>query len=185
VTLPIATGELEDALKAGTGPRAGAVAGGVVAAAAAIAQNGARRSVQHWEDAPGTSAQAAALRSRALQIADADIEAFSAARAALEAHAEAHELAAALDLAAEMPIALAAAASDAATIAAEVAERGVPDVRADAAAAAVLAAAAAQAALHLVEINLSTLPGDERVARARVHAAAAESARERALAASL
>jgi formiminotetrahydrofolate cyclodeaminase len=184
MTLPIATAELDAALKAGTGPRAGAVAGGVVAAAAAIAQNGARRSVDSWEEAAGTSAQAAALRSRALQLAEADVEAFAAARAALEAGAGDHELGAALELAAEMPIALAAAAADAAALAAEVAARGVTDVRADAAAAAVLAAAAAQAALHLVEINLATLPGDERIARAREHAAAADAARERALAAS-
>lgn len=167
------------------GPRAGAVTGGVVAAAAAIAQNGARRSAGQWEDAGGTSAQAGALRGRALRLADADVEAFAAARAALEARADDDELGAALDLAAAMPVELASAAADAAMLAAEVAEHGVADVRADAAAAAVLAAAAAQAALHLVEINLGTLPGDERIARAREHADAAEAARERALAASV
>ncbi|HEU4978237.1 MAG TPA: cyclodeaminase/cyclohydrolase family protein, partial [Solirubrobacteraceae bacterium] len=119
-----------------------------------------------------------------LRLADADVEAFAAARAALEGHAADDELGAALDLAAEMPVALASAAADAAVLSAEVAEHSVADVRADAAAAAVLAAAAAQAALHLVEINLGTLPGDERVARAREHADTAEAARERALGAS-
>jgi formiminotetrahydrofolate cyclodeaminase len=183
-TLASGDQELEAALQAGSGPRAGAIAGEVIAAAATIAQSGARRSADGWEEAGGTSAQAAALRQRALRLAEADVEAFTAARAALAAKAGDHELGAALNLAAELPIALAAAAADAAALAAEVAEHAVADVRADAAAAAVLAAAAAQAVLHLVEINLSTLPGDERVARAREHADAAEKARERALAAS-
>jgi formiminotetrahydrofolate cyclodeaminase len=62
-----------------------------------------------------------------------------------------------------------------------VAEAGNPEVGADAAVAALLAGAAARAAGHLVEVNLATVPEDERAARGEVFASKAASAARRAL----
>ena len=59
------------------------------------------------------------------------------------------------------------AALDVATLAAELAERGNPNLRGDAATAALLAEAAVRATANLVEINLGTREGDERLKRAR------------------
>ena len=171
---------LERALRTGPGPPAGAVAGGLVAAAAAVTQAGARRSAPAWQDAGGVAAQAAALRTRALRLAEEDVDALRAARAALLSRTDDEELARTLARAADCPLAIAAAAADVAGLAAIVAERGEADARADAAAAAALAAGAATAAVHLVEVNLATLPDDDRLARARGPAATAVEARDRA-----
>jgi formiminotetrahydrofolate cyclodeaminase len=77
---------------------------------------------------------------------------------------------------AEMPLALAATAAEVAALAADVADRCVPDRAVDAQAAALLAAAAARAAARLVEVNLGTLPHDEKLQAALGHAKAAAQA---------
>ena len=73
----------------------------------------------------------------------------------------------ALSHAAEVPLAIAETVLDVASLACELAERGNPNLRGDAATAVLLAEAAARATANLVEINLSTREGDERVERAR------------------
>jgi hypothetical protein len=65
-----------------------------------------------------------------------------------------------------------------------VAERGATELRADAAGAAVLSAGAVGAATHLIEVNLSTAPGDERLGRASELRVAADAFGERSRVAS-
>ena len=66
-----------------------------------------------------------------------------------------------------------------AALAASLAERGNPNLRGEAMAAAQAASAGAAIASKLVELNLGWKP-DERLDRAREHAAAAAAAAERA-----
>ena len=66
-----------------------------------------------------------------------------------------------------MPLAIAEAALDVASLAAELVERGNPNIRGDAATAVLLSEAAVRATANLVEINLGTREGDERIERAR------------------
>jgi formiminotetrahydrofolate cyclodeaminase len=73
----------------------------------------------------------------------------------------------ALSRAADVPMAIAEASLDVATLAAELAERGNPNLNGDAATAVFLAEAAVRASANLVEINLATREGDERLERAR------------------
>jgi methenyltetrahydrofolate cyclohydrolase len=67
-----------------------------------------------------------------------------------------------------------------AELAAEIARCGNQNVRGDAAAAAILASAAARVAANLVEINLATVEGDNRVERAGGLVRSAENAARRA-----
>ena len=172
---------LDELVQQGDGPRAGAVAGGLIATAAAMTQSAARRSLELWGEAAGASAQASALRRRSLALARDDVLAFTAARAALGG-ADDVRTGALLDRAAALPAEIAAAGADATALAALVARHGDPDMRADVVAAATLAAAAARVAAHLVAVNLATLPADPRLERARSEAATAEHVRNEALA---
>ena len=154
-------------------PGGGSVAAIVTGLAASLAAMAARFSEQQWEDAPGAVAQAEALRARSLPLADADAAAYESYLAALhlprelEPQARDAAIGEALSRAADVPLAIAETALDVASLAAELAERGNPNLRGDAAAAALLAEAAVRATANLVEINLATREGDERVARAR------------------
>ena len=173
-----------------TWPGAGAGSGMVVALASGLIEAAARKSSPEWDEAGGVIAQAAALRRRGLRLARQNAEAHLAARVALDTTppetrreqeiADIH-LGDALTTAADLPIAIAEAAVDAAELGALTAERGTHDARADAAGAAALAAGAAVAAAHLVEVNLSTQPGDARLERARALVSSARSTSERAL----
>ena len=58
-------------------------------------------------------------------------------------------------------------ALDVGSLAAELAEHGNPNLRGDAATAVLLAEAAVRSTANLVEINLGTREGDERIERAR------------------
>jgi methenyltetrahydrofolate cyclohydrolase len=82
----------------------------------------------------------------------------------------------ALDRAAELPLAIAEAAADVTELSAHAAFSCDVKVRGEVLTAAVLAEAAVRAAAWLVEINLATAEGDERLARARAAAAAAAAA---------
>jgi formiminotetrahydrofolate cyclodeaminase len=73
------------------------------------------------------------------------------------------------------------AACDVALLAAEVSEKGDPELSADAAVAALLAEAATKAARHLVAVNLTMVPDDERAARGDQLVTSAASAAKRAL----
>jgi formiminotetrahydrofolate cyclodeaminase len=163
---------LDDLAAADPAPGSGAVAAIVVAQAAALLAGAARASRDGWSEAGGAVAQAAMLRTRALELADEVSDAYLKALGVLEAPSgESGEerdaaIAKALSHAAEVPLAIARAASDAAALGADIAERGNPKTQGDVGAAVLLAEGAARAAASLVGINLTAAPGDPRVARA-------------------
>jgi methenyltetrahydrofolate cyclohydrolase len=154
-------------------PGGGSVAAVVTAFAAALVAMAARFSLEQWEDAGGAIAQAEALRTRVLPLADEDAEVYESVLEALRLPPDIgpdrrdEAIGAALSRAADVPLAIAEAALDVATLAAELAERGNPNLRGDAVTAALLAEAAVRASANLVEINLGTREGDERIERAR------------------
>jgi formiminotetrahydrofolate cyclodeaminase len=167
---------LEELASEAPAPGGGPLAGLVIAMAAALVAKVARGSAEVWPEAATTADRALELRARAHWLAGADLDAHLRALEALRAEAGAIGLGDALAHAAEMPLALAGTAADVALLAAEAAARGAPDRSADAQAAALLAAAAARACARLVEVNLTTLPHDERVQAALERARAAEAA---------
>jgi formiminotetrahydrofolate cyclodeaminase len=168
-------------------PGGGSVAAIVLGFAASLAAMAARFSSEHWEDAAGAVAQAEALRARALPLADEDArayESFLVARRmpeALEPEVRDAAIGAALSRAADVPLAIAETGIDVATLACELAERGNPNLRADVATAVLLSEAAVRATANLVEVNLGTREGDERVERARELCEMARRIRRRAL----
>lgn len=125
------------------------------------------------------AAQAVALRSRLMGLAEVDADVYGAAREALESAEEEdvdedeRELAVGIPVAeaAEAVILIAEAAADVASLAASAAAAGDDEVPADAQAAAALAAGAAQAAAHLVAVNVPTGPGLRRAREAADRAA--------------
>ena len=153
-------------------PGGGSAAALTAATAAALVAMTARLSPD-WPEAGGIAAQALKLRSRLAQLAEADAEVYAESLAALAAKgAQPDErrdfaLGNALDRAAAVPLVIAETASDAALLAASAVEHVQLELQPDAQAAAALAAAAAEAAARLVEVNLTTTAGDERVRRAR------------------
>jgi methenyltetrahydrofolate cyclohydrolase len=168
-------------------PAGGTGAALVVAIAAALVAKAARLSRSEWLEAGGAVAQAETLRARALQLAKADAVAYEDALSTL---ANVEQIAPdrrdtaiedALIHSAEIPLFISQTACDVSQLAADVAEAGNPEVGADAAVAALLAGAAARAAGHLVEVNLATVPEDERAARGEVFASKAASAARRAV----
>jgi formiminotetrahydrofolate cyclodeaminase len=154
-------------------PGGGSVAAIAGALAASLVAMAARFSTDDWEDAAGTVAQAEALRARLLPLADEDAHAYEnfllVRRMSREVEPELRDAAIgdALSRAADAPLGIAEAAHDVAALAADAADRGNPNLRGDAATAALLAEAAVRATANLVEINLATREGDERVERAR------------------
>ena len=168
------------------GPRAAPGGGSAlamsVANAAAVLAMAARVS-----DNPGLVAQAEALRKRSAPLAQLDAETYEGALAArdglrddLTAEQRDFQLGRAFARAAEPPLEIARCAVDVAELAAELATTGSPAVRADAIAAAALAAGAARACVAMVEVNLTAMPGDERIAQAGRLADQAASAAARA-----
>jgi formiminotetrahydrofolate cyclodeaminase len=154
-------------------PGGGSVAAIVTAFAASLTAMAARFATENWEDAAGAVAQAEALRARVLPLAEEDARAYEnfllARRMSDEVDSEIRDAAVgeALSRAADVPLSIAEAALDVASLAAELAERGNPNLRGDAATAALLSEAAVRATANLVEINLATREGDERIERAR------------------
>jgi methenyltetrahydrofolate cyclohydrolase len=130
--------------------------------------------------------RAAALRARALELADADLESFAPVletqRLPADDDRRPERMRAALSAASESPFALAEVGCEVAELAAELARGGRPSLEGDAAAAALLAEAATRAAVRLVELNLAGVPDDVRVRAAGEYAARAWAARESALA---
>lgn len=154
-------------------PGGGSVAAVVTAFAAALAAMAARFSSEQWEDAPGAVAQAEALRARVLPLADEDARAYESFLVALrlprELEPEVRDAAIgeALSRAADVPLAIAEIALDIGSLAADLTERGNPNLRGDAVTAVLLAEAAVRSTANLVEINLGTREGDQRIERAR------------------
>lgn len=143
-------------------PGAGAVAALTAGAAAGLVEMAARATEPDWRDAIATAAQAKALRRRLVATADANAEAYRAARHALAQTRSATtrggggSFTATMTTSAELLVDLASAAADVAVLGAETAERCVPDLRPDAAAAVALADAAVRAAAVLARANLVT-----------------------------
>lgn len=169
----IRVGDLLDDLAASDpAPGSGAVAALVVAASASLLAGAARASRPAWPEAGGVVAQAALLRTRAIELAEEVADAYARALAVLEAPAgESGEerdasIAQALSHAANLPLEISKAAGDAAALGVLISERGDPATHGDATAAALLAAGAARAAASLVQINLTAMPGDPRIQRA-------------------
>jgi len=129
--------------------------------------------------------RAAALRARALELADADLDSFApvldAQRLPAADERRPERLRAALSAASETPLAVAAVGCEVAELAAGLARGGRPSLEGDAAAAALLAEAATRAAARLVELNLAGVPDDVRLREAGEYAARAWAARESAL----
>jgi formiminotetrahydrofolate cyclodeaminase len=179
--------ELLDTIAAETpAPGGGSVAAFVTEMAASLAAMAARFA-HDWEGAAGAVAQAETLRHRAGPLAVEDAVAYenvlTAMRMPKELEPEVRNtlIGETLSRAADVPLAIAVTACDVAELAAEVAVSGNPNLRGDAAAAALLAEGAARVAANLVEINLGTVEGDPRSARAReVVRCAADAARRAA-----
>jgi formiminotetrahydrofolate cyclodeaminase len=152
------------------GGSAAAITGALAASLVAMA---ARFSKEQWEDAAGAVAQAEALRARLLPLAEEDSRVYENVLLALRMPKEVDEevrdaaIGDALSRAADVPMTIAETSLDVATLACELTERGNANLHGDAAAAAFLAEAAVRASANLVEINLATREGDERLDRAR------------------
>jgi formiminotetrahydrofolate cyclodeaminase len=184
--LELTAAELLDELAGPVAPAGGSALAFAVAMAAAVVRMAARASKDSWDAAAGVAAQADALRARAAPLAQLDADVLDEAlavrdgAAALSPEKRDWEIGKAFAAAAEPPLEIARAAADVAELAAEVAVSGDPRVRADAIAAATLAAAAARAAVTIVQVNLTSVDGDPRVAEAERLARAAEDAVARA-----
>ena len=184
--LDLTAAELLDELAGPAPPGGGSALAFTVAMAAALVRMAARASKESWDAAGGIAAQADALGSRAAQLAQEDADCYDQAlavrdsAAALSPEKRDWEIGKAFAAAAEPPLEIARAAADVAELAAAVAVSGDPSVRADAVAAATLAAATARAAVTLVEVNLTAVEGDARIAEAERLASAAEDAASRA-----
>jgi formiminotetrahydrofolate cyclodeaminase len=113
---------------------------------------------------------AAALRARALELADEDVRAYSGVLAVLRRRSEpghGGRLVAALSDAADPPLALAETAGEVTRLAADAAAEARGAVKGEAITAAVLAEAVVRACGRIVDINLGSAPRDARRARAR------------------
>jgi methenyltetrahydrofolate cyclohydrolase len=179
--------ELLDTIAAETpAPGGGSVAAFVTEMAASLAAMAARLA-HDWDGAAGAVAQAETLRHRAAPLAVEDAVAYENVLTAmrmpkdLEPEVRNTLIGETLSRAADAPLRIAETAADVAELSAEIAECGNPNLRGDAAAASILATSAARVAANLVEINLATMEGDDRVERARAVVRSAERASGRAL----
>jgi methenyltetrahydrofolate cyclohydrolase len=132
-------------------------------------------------------AQAETLRHRAAPLASEDAIAYENVLTALRMPKELEPeirnalIGETLSRAADVPLEIAECAASVSQLAAEIAVCGNPNLRGDATAACILASAAARVAANLVEINLATAEGDDRVERARTVVRSAETAARRAV----
>ena len=154
-------------------PGGGSVAAVVGAMGASLVAMAARFSKEQWDDAAGAVAQAEALKARLIPLADEDARAYENVLLALQMPKDVDEevrdaaIGDALSRATDVPLAIAEASVDVATLACELAQRGNPNLHGDAAAAVFLAEAVVRTCANLVEVNLATREGDERLDRAR------------------
>jgi len=158
--------ELEAPAPSPCGGTAAAMAGAMAASLVTMVARGSGA----WAEGPGIASQARSLRARLTALGDEDAAAFADVLATMRDHLGSPEqrdfaLGSALLRAAEVPLRIAEAAADVTELAALAA----------------LAEAATRAATHLVDVNLATVPGDRHSERAASLAAAAATARARAL----
>jgi formiminotetrahydrofolate cyclodeaminase len=172
---------LDELAAARAAPGGGSALAVAVANAAAVLTMAARVS-----DAGGLVAQAEALRARSAPLAQVDAETYEQALVVRDAASDLRpeqrdwEIGKAFARAVEPPLEIARVAVDVAELAAELALTGAPEIRADAVAAAALAAGAARGCVAMVEVNLTTVDGDPRVAEVSRLADAAAAAVARA-----
>jgi methenyltetrahydrofolate cyclohydrolase len=172
---------LDELAGARAAPGGGSALAVAVANAVAVLAMAARAS-----DAGGHAAQAEALRARIAPLAQLDAETYEAALAVRDAARDMKDeqrdwrIGEAFSRAAEPPLEIARAALDVAELAEELAMTGSPTIRADAIAAASLAAGAAKGCVAMVEVNLTALETDPRIAEAKRLAEAAATAAHRA-----
>jgi methenyltetrahydrofolate cyclohydrolase len=134
----------------------------------------------------GRRDRAAALRTRALELADADIAAYSAVleeRRHRKEKGHSGHLREALSAAADPPLQIVEVAAEVARLGADATAESHGAVRGEAFTAVILAEAVARAGLPLVDLNLGGVPADPRHAQVRELADGARAALERALAA--
>jgi formiminotetrahydrofolate cyclodeaminase len=155
-------------------PASGSAAAAVVAAAAALLQKSAKLSARHWAGAAGALDQAFALRLRAEELIEDDVEAYlgyvDAERSARGLNGEARErvVGPARELTIDVPMLILGAASQVVELAEQLTQRGNPNLVADEAIAALLASAAAEACVILVATNVDGASADMRLAEARM-----------------
>jgi formiminotetrahydrofolate cyclodeaminase len=131
------------------------------------------------------SARAAALRDRALSLAERDADAYPPVLDALRLPEDDPDrpeaVRGALSTAAAVPLQILESAAQVAELAAAASAATTRSLRGDAAAGAAIAVGACQAALALVEENLRGMPDDDRPARGRRALERAEAARDETL----
>jgi len=184
--LDLPLGEFLGALaSAAPAPGGGAAAALSVALGAGLCAMAARLSARRLGSAAASRLATDGVRilRRAASLMQADAEAYGRVISAMRAPAGAdpaageQAVAAALSDAADVPMQVTELGAEAAGLAARLAADGNPVLRGDAVTAAVLAEAGARSAATLVSINLASVPGDARHARAEsLLAAAARSA---------
>ncbi len=145
---------LDDVAAPTPAPASGAAAAVTAAMAAALAELTAGLS----EDGDG-AARARGLRERSLALAEEDAEAYLRFVRTRESWARERTI--------DVPLEIAETAGEVARLAARLAEASRASFRGDAEVARLLARAAAEAAARLVEINVGSAAGDDRLRRAR------------------
>jgi methenyltetrahydrofolate cyclohydrolase len=183
--LELPVGRFLDLLASGeSAPGGGSAIAVSVALAASLSSMAARLSTKHLADATGLVERAEGLREWVAPLARADAVAYGrvlVAQRAREAPYRDGDVRAALSEAADVPLAVAEAGAEVASIAARLASDGNPNLEGDALCAVLLADAGVRAAVRLVEINLSSEPGEDgRLERARELVETAASARRSA-----
>jgi methenyltetrahydrofolate cyclohydrolase len=172
---------LDHLASSSSAPGGGSAIAVSVALAAGLSSMAARLSTKQLADATGLAERAEGLRERVAPLARADAVAYGrvlVAQRACEADDHDGRVQAALSEAADVPLAIAEAGGEVAGIAARLASDGNPNLEGDALCAVLLAEAGVRAAMRLVEINLSSEPGEDgRLERARKLVETAASAR--------
>jgi formiminotetrahydrofolate cyclodeaminase len=176
---------LADVAAATPAPGGGSSSGWACALGAALVEMTAAFEAKRSERLAEVGARAAALRGRALELAQRELHAYEPVLAALQLPREhpgrAERLDAALSDAAETPLELARASGEVATLALEAARTGPSHLRGDAIAGALIAEGACQAAARLVAINLAGRPDDKRLVELAELTSRAAAVREAAL----
>ena len=177
--------ELLDAIAAETPAPGGGSVAAFVTEMAAIPRGHGGAVRPRLEGAAGAVAQAETLRHRAAPLAVEDAVTYenvlTAMRMPKELEPEVRDtlIGETLSRAADVPLHIAQTAADVAELASEIAICGNPNLSGDATAASLLAASASRVAANLVEINLSTVEGDNRVELALALVRSADKASQR------
>jgi formiminotetrahydrofolate cyclodeaminase len=181
-------GLVERVASADPAPGAGPSAAWTCALAAALVEMVCAVSLRKEADDPEETARrrdrAAALRARALELADEDVAAYTDVLAVIRRREQpgyATRLCDALSEAADPPLAIVEIAAEVTALAADAAAEARGGVRGEALTAAVLAEAVVRAGLPLVDLNLGGAPDDPRRARVRELAGAARADLDRSL----